>query len=56
MFLCPKCQELYNYSGLQHSNGPCEECGKSAICLDARHYQYKGPPREQKELKDGSSN
>ena len=46
MFICEKCEELYETLGLFYSLGPCEECGEFTVCLDARVYRYTGPPRE----------
>ncbi len=40
MFLCKECLAKRGLSGVLVSHGPCEDCGKTRACVDAK------PPRQ----------
>jgi hypothetical protein len=44
MFLCDNCHDPTRHNGWEgFSNGRCECCGKTAVCVDC-HNQYCRPP------------
>jgi len=50
MFYCEKCAKKYNWPDYgSQSIGPCEICGKHAVCFDVPSKYLPIPKKEEKE-------
>lgn len=53
MFICEKCQDDFNipFWPFLQSYGPCEMCGKAAMCADVPHVPNETKDEKRKESK-----
>lgn len=50
MFLCDKCHDPKNHMPFFNSIGPCEGCGKTAVCIDCHDHNCT-PPKSKRKAK-----